>query len=240
MSGQRTVLQLRQAIAPILSTIQDQLYELEIKVDGDTLTVPFKSTPNHVGGNMFGLRVAGHRILIDTIIKPENIHQRGLGRSLIAATRDVATEFGYRLFIVGMVPGFYRKSLEWGAIEISDEDVEITNSTRLVDVLPGQSTFKALDSELLPEESVTAGHERFLVDYPDVVAGLLPADLAETFGIDIIAERAKLIDSAIFTLARKKGVEAFEVLLEYAIELPSERERILERRREIIRTRSAQ
>ena len=45
----------------------------------------------------------------------------------------------------------------------------------------------------------------------------------------------QLAAEAIATQARRKGIDAFEVWLEHAIESPSERTSILERRQELIR-----
>ncbi|XUT89150.1 DUF6388 family protein (plasmid) [Cupriavidus metallidurans] len=179
---------------------------------------------------------AAQRIGIPNILT-QGIGVRGLGRSLIASVRSVAGQVGYRLFIDDMVPGFYRKSLEWGAIEVDHETVEITDATRLADVTPGHSTFEDINARFLADAQMQAAQERFLAANPSVLAELdaVPPDIAKIFGINLEEQRKKLAAEAIATLARRKGIDAFEIWLEYAIESPSERTSILERRQELIR-----
>lgn len=233
-----TIPLLRQAIEPILGTIQDRVHAVWIDTAGNTLTVRFQTTPEESVGMMLHVVVkdADRRIGIPNILT-QGIGLRGLGRSLIAAVRSVAGQVGYRLFIDDMVQGFYRKCLEWGAIEVDHETVEITDATRLADVTPGHSTFKAIDASFLTDELVQAAQERFLTANPSVLAELdvVPPDIAKIFGINLEDQRKKLAAEAIATLARRKGIDAFEVWLEYAIESHSERTSILERRQELIR-----
>ena len=233
-----TIPLLRQAIEPILGTIQDRVHAVWIDTAGNTLTVRFQTTPEDSAGMMLHVVVkdAAQRIGIPNILT-QGIGVRGLGRSLIASVRSVAGQGGYRLFIDDMVQGFYRKSLEWGAIEVDHETVEITDATRLADVTPGHSTFKAINARFLTDEQVLAAQERFLAANPSVLAELnaFSPELAKIYHINLEDQRKKLAAEAIATQARRKGIDAFEVWLEHAIESPSERTSILERRQELIR-----
>jgi|GEM_PF-7086860 len=244
MPGQsQTIPRLERAIATIIATVKEQLHAVWIDTDGNTLTVRFRSTPDDSGGKMLCVLVddASKSIGIPNILKPRAIEQRELGRSLIDAVRSVAKSLGYRLFIIDMVQSFHRKTLEWGAAEIDHETVEITDATRLTDVLPGHSTFKAINATLLSDQQVRVAHERFLVDYPGVLAHLapIPEDFAKILGINLEDQRMKLVADAMADQARLQGVDAFDMLVEYAFESPSEREQILERREQLIRAAGA-
>ncbi|MGX0939605.1 hypothetical protein ACUXQ2_005701, partial [Cupriavidus metallidurans] len=76
-----------------------------------------------------------------------------------------------------------------------------------------------------------------LTHNPSVLAELnaFSPELAKIYHINLEDQRKKLAAEAIATQARRKGIDAFEVWLEHAIESPSERTSILERRQELIR-----
>ena len=69
---------------------------------------------------------------ITNIFMTESLRYKGLGKKLISLLFDIAQEYDYELFVVDMVPSFYRKLIMRGAIECQEEDaVKITKYTKL-------------------------------------------------------------------------------------------------------------
>lgn len=239
LNAQLTVIaDIRSTIEPILAHVQQSVHDIQVKTTDRSLEVRFCSKPEETPyGCMLRIEVDGAngRIGIDTILKPQDT-ERGVGRQLIAAVRDVAARRAYRLFILGPVNGFFWKLVEWGGHVIDRETVEITHETRLADVAPGHSTFSELDRICLTDEQRAAGRERFAATYPHVVAEIdaLGPQFAALRGIDYNQCRANAIDLGMKEHALASRIEMFDLLLDYAIESQSEREQIRLRRRESI------
>jgi hypothetical protein len=240
-----TVIGIYKEIEPLLSPIRAQLHDLKVDVDSDQLELRFRVTATE---DRFGLMLRvvvldeDKQIQVPNIFKPSSITQRGFGRSLIAAIRTAANRLGYRLFIVDLVPGFYRKLMSWGGRHVDDETVEITDFTRLSDVLPGESTFDELDKTYLSDECLAVGYERFVAEHPESVVHIerMGPDTAKILGIDYQKVRMKAIVQELEQAARAHGVDPFEYLLRYAVESEIEREEILLRRRQAIAVRLEQ
>lgn len=234
-----TIAEIRAAIEPILAPVlQQSIHDIQVKTTGHTVEVRFLATAEDTRyGCMFQLDVDDDNgcIGINTLLKPQGT-ERGVGRSLIAAVRDVATRHQYRLFIQGPVNGFFWKLVEWGGHVINRDRVEITNETRLADVTPGHSTFSELDSSFLSDAQRAAGRECFATAYPNITAEIekMGPQVAEILGVDYEQCRVGTIELAMKELALTRRIEMFDLLLEYAIESQLEREQILQSRRESI------
>lgn len=229
---------IRAAIEPILAHVRPSVHDVRVKTTDHSLEVRFCSKPDETHyGCMFRLVVdyGNGSIGIDTLLKPQGT-ERGVGRRLIAAVRDVAARREYRLFILGPVTGFFWKLVDWGGNVVNRETVEITHKTRLADIAPGQSTFSELDSSCLTDEQRAAGRERFAAAHPHVVAKIdeMGPQVAALLGLDYEQCRADAIDLGMKELALASRIEMFDLRLDYAIESQPEREQIRLRRRESI------
>lgn len=73
-------------------------------------------------------------IQIPVLIVLEELRYKGIGKKVISLTHEICKFNGYRLFIVDMVPSFYRKLINRGALPIEgyDDVVEITEYTKLI------------------------------------------------------------------------------------------------------------
>jgi len=71
------------------------------------------------------------QIQIPNIMIPYALRHKGIGKHIISLIYDVCNTFGYRLFIVQMVDGFYNRLLKRGAMMIDEDSVEITDDTKL-------------------------------------------------------------------------------------------------------------
>ncbi|RHR75556.1 hypothetical protein DWW69_09715 [Bacteroides sp. AF16-49] len=73
-------------------------------------------------------------VRISNILIPNTLVHQGLGKQLINEIYKVATKDDYKLHLVDMVQGFYKRMLKRGAKVIESEDIlEITDQTRLID-----------------------------------------------------------------------------------------------------------
>lgn len=73
------------------------------------------------------------QISIPNIYIPETMEHKNIGKTLIYKIFNIAKENGYELFIIDMVPSFYRKLVNRGASRCEQEDVvKITENTRLI------------------------------------------------------------------------------------------------------------
>lgn len=233
-----TIADIRAAIEPVLAPVRQFVHDIQVKTTGQSLEVRFLSKPDETQyGCMFRLVVddGNGRISIDTLLKPQGT-ERGLGRRLIAAVRDVATLHTYRLFILGPVDGFFWKLVDWRGHVINRETVEITHETRLADVTPGQSTFSELDKACLTEVHRAVGRERFAAEYPHVVAEIeaMGPQISELMGVDYEQQRTDAIELGMREQALASGIEMFDLLLDYAIDSLPEREQVRQRRCELI------
>lgn len=75
---------------------------------------------------------SGKRIGIPNILIPMELKHQGYGKKIIAKIFEAATLRGYLLFIIDLVPSFYRRLLNRGAIRMDDDTVQITDTTRLI------------------------------------------------------------------------------------------------------------
>ncbi|MBN3836313.1 hypothetical protein [Burkholderia sp. Ac-20344] len=233
-----TIADIRAAIEPVLAPVRQSVHDIQVETTGHSLEVRFRSTPEQTHyGCMFRLVVddGNGRIGIDTLLKPRGT-ERGVGRRLIAAVRDVATQHAYRLFILGPVNGFFWKLVDWRGHVVNRETVEITHETRLADVIPGQSTFSELDRTCLTEAHRAVGRERFAAAHPHVVAEIeaMGPQVAALLGVDYEQQRTGAIELGMKEQALASGIEMFDLLLDYAIDSQPEREQIRQRRRELI------
>ncbi|KWB64164.1 hypothetical protein WL38_20325 [Burkholderia ubonensis] len=126
------------ALATMLAPYHGIFHILRLSDDMDSRVIEVKGKSKAEDKHGFlMLRVVvldeAHQVLIPNIIKPQPLTERGFGRRLIATVYEVAKKGGYDVFIVDMVPGFYRRMLEWGAAAIDAETVQVTDSTRLFD-----------------------------------------------------------------------------------------------------------
>lgn len=71
-------------------------------------------------------------VQIPIIILLDKLRHNGIGKQIIYLIYNICKEYGYRLFIVDLVPSFYQSLVNRGAkiIELYDA-VEITDGTRL-------------------------------------------------------------------------------------------------------------
>ncbi|MFX0549527.1 hypothetical protein ACOAKC_09325 [Hathewaya histolytica] len=73
------------------------------------------------------------QIQIPNIYMPETMKYKNIGKALISKIFNIAKQNDYELFIVDMVPSFYQKLINRGALPCTEEDaVEITEDTRLI------------------------------------------------------------------------------------------------------------
>lgn len=71
---------------------------------------------------------------ITNIIVSDEISNKGIGKKIIHEIYKVSKENGYRLFMVTLMPGFYKRLIKRGAIKTNIDDMlEITENTRLID-----------------------------------------------------------------------------------------------------------
>ena len=131
--------EIKRALATMLAPYHGIFHTLRLSDDMDSRVIEVKGKSKAEDQHGFlMLRVVvldeAHQVLIPNIIKPQPLTERGFGRRLIATVYEVAKKGGYDVFIVDMVPGFYRRMLEWGAAAIDAETVQVTDSTRLFDL----------------------------------------------------------------------------------------------------------
>jgi len=130
--------EIKRALATMLAPYQGVFHSLRVSDDMDPRIIEVKGRSKVEDQHGFlMLRVVvlddAHQVQIPNIIKPQPLTERGFGRRLIATVYEAAKTGGYDRFIVDMVPGFYRRMLEWGAAGIDEETVQVTDSTRLVE-----------------------------------------------------------------------------------------------------------
>lgn len=70
---------------------------------------------------------------IPNIFLPKPMHHHGFGLKMVDIIRKAANEYGYQLFIIGMVNSFYNRMLNRGALPCNecDDAVCITEHTDL-------------------------------------------------------------------------------------------------------------
>jgi len=76
-------------------------------------------------------RPAEKQVLIPSIVVPQEMKHQGIGKKMIAAVYAVCNVKGYDLFIVDLVPSFFRRLKNRGARAMSDDVVQITTETKL-------------------------------------------------------------------------------------------------------------
>lgn len=129
---------IKRALTAMLAPYETVFHSLRVRevVDSRVIEVGGRSKAEDEHGFLM-LRVVvlddARQVQIRNIIKPEPLTERAFGRRLIATVYEVAKAGGYELFLVHMVPGFHRRMLRWGAVEIDHETVQVTDSTQLRD-----------------------------------------------------------------------------------------------------------
>lgn len=130
--------EIKRALAAMLAPYDGVFHSIRVSDDMDSRIIEIKGKSKAEDQHGFiMLRIVvlddDRQVLIPNIIKPEPLTERGFGRRLITTVYEVAKSGGYDLFIVDMVPGFHRRMLQWGALRIDDETVQVTDVTRLSD-----------------------------------------------------------------------------------------------------------
>ena len=72
------------------------------------------------------------QVQIPNIFMPEFMREKGIGKTLISLIYEVVKDNGYKLFITDLVPNFYKRLVNRGAIICeANEAVQIIDSTDL-------------------------------------------------------------------------------------------------------------
>lgn len=73
------------------------------------------------------------QVQIPNIFMPEGMRRKGIGKIILRELFLISEKHGYRMFVVDMVPSFYNKLLDRGAIPCDDgESVQVLEETRLI------------------------------------------------------------------------------------------------------------
>ncbi len=70
-------------------------------------------------------------IQIPTFLMPTPLSGRKIGFRVLQEIFNIGMQYGYKLFIVDMVPSLHRKMVSLGAYEIDHETVQINPDTKL-------------------------------------------------------------------------------------------------------------
>ncbi len=70
-------------------------------------------------------------IQIPTLLMPAPLRGQKIVFRVLQEICNIGMQYGYKLFLVDMVPSFHRKMVSLGAYEIDHETVQITPNTKL-------------------------------------------------------------------------------------------------------------
>lgn len=71
------------------------------------------------------------QIHIHNIFIPDFMKHKGIGKLIIRLIFEIASKYGYELFVVDMVQSFYKRLIKRNAYPCDFESVQITNDTDL-------------------------------------------------------------------------------------------------------------
>jgi hypothetical protein len=116
---------LQQSVSTILSPLFEKMYSHDVDVTHfgspdtkETLKVKVQQTKDKLTDTLVLQLVISHttkKLHLSNIFIPINEHNKGYGFGLLHEIRTVANANGYKLFIVDMVPSFYKRMLSKGA-----------------------------------------------------------------------------------------------------------------------------
>ncbi|WP_312602305.1 MULTISPECIES: GNAT family N-acetyltransferase [Pseudomonas] len=124
------------SIIPFLKPYLDEFYKLDrINLDEDEVEIRGLVDEEDVAKTKILRVVISHehrQVYIPNIFIPVFMQHKGIGKKLISLIYQVAKSNGYNLFIVDLVPSFYKRLVKRGAfICEANETVQITDSTNL-------------------------------------------------------------------------------------------------------------
>lgn len=123
------------AVHELLQPYIAPFHAMKIEASDGEVLVKGEVTAEDLGLTTMLRVVVNHeddQILIPNILMPSPIKQRGLGKELIARILRVAQMHSCELFVVDLVPSFYRRLVARGAVSIeANETVLITKETDL-------------------------------------------------------------------------------------------------------------
>lgn len=107
----------------------EECYDNLIEVNGNLDGKPINS--------FISLRVSildeYKQVQIPNIFMPEGMRRKGIGKIILRELFLISDKYGYSMFVVDMVPSFYNKLLDRGAIPCDDgESVQVLEETRLI------------------------------------------------------------------------------------------------------------
>lgn len=69
---------------------------------------------------------------LHTIFIPESFREQGYGFGVINKLREVCNQYNYDFYIVNMVPSFYNRMIQKGAVVADEDSVLVTQDTQLL------------------------------------------------------------------------------------------------------------
>lgn len=93
-----------------------------------------------------------------------------------------------------------------------------------------------MSKPLLSKEQIETGYDSFLAQHPEASARVkaVSLELADALGSDLGELRRVEAATALGESAASRGIDCFEYLLRFAVDTESEREQIMQARRESI------